>query len=44
MRPINSMLFGVVAAACLIGPLPARAQSVNWTWTNQYGSDRKSVV
>ncbi|MDA9405468.1 MULTISPECIES: avidin/streptavidin family protein [unclassified Bradyrhizobium] len=38
MRPINSMLFGIVAAACLIGPLPARAQSVNWTWTNQYGS------
>ncbi|KRQ11242.1 avidin/streptavidin family protein [Bradyrhizobium manausense] len=38
MRPINSMLFGIAAAACLIGPLPARAQSVNWTWTNQYGS------
>ncbi|OPY93914.1 avidin [Bradyrhizobium sacchari] len=38
MRPINTTLFGIIAAAYLIGPLPAHAQSVNWTWTNQYGS------
>jgi len=36
MRPINAMQLGMIASACLIGPL--HAQSVNWTWTNQYGS------
>jgi hypothetical protein len=38
MRPINAMLLGMIASVSLIGPLPAHAQSVNWTWTNQYGS------
>ncbi|MGY8636666.1 avidin/streptavidin family protein [Bradyrhizobium sp. 14AA] len=38
MRPIKTMLLGMIASACLIGLPPARAQAVNWTWTNQYGS------
>ena len=38
MRPINTMLVGMIASACLIGLPPAHAQSVSWTWTNQYGS------
>ncbi len=38
MRQINKMLLAMIASAPLIGPLPAHAQSVNWTWTNQYGS------
>jgi hypothetical protein len=38
MRHINAMLFGMLASACLIGLSPAQAQTVNWTWTNQYGS------
>jgi hypothetical protein len=36
MRHINAMLFGMLASACLIGP--SQAQTVSWTWTNQYGS------
>lgn len=36
MRHSNGMLLGMLLSACLIGS--ARAQSVNWTWTNQYGS------
>lgn len=38
MRPIKTMLPGMIASACLIGLSPAHAQAVNWTWTNQYGS------
>lgn len=38
MRQINGMLLAMIASASLIGPSPAHAQSVNWTWTNQYGS------
>ena len=38
MRQINGMLLAMIASASLIGPAPAHAQSVNWTWTNQYGS------
>ncbi|MGY3549769.1 hypothetical protein ACVWZ4_005129 [Bradyrhizobium sp. USDA 4472] len=38
MRPIKTMLPGMIASVCLIGLSPAHAQAVNWTWTNQYGS------
>jgi avidin family protein len=38
VRRIDGMLLGMTASACLIGPLPAQAQSAIWTWTNQYGS------
>ncbi|GMO96534.1 avidin/streptavidin family protein [Bradyrhizobium sp. TM239] len=38
MHPIKTMLSGVIVSACLIGLPPAHAQSVSWTWTNQYGS------
>ncbi|WP_342740323.1 avidin/streptavidin family protein [Bradyrhizobium sp. B117] len=36
MRHGKGMLLGLLVSACLIGS--AQAQSVNWTWTNQYGS------
>ncbi|TQF37696.1 avidin [Bradyrhizobium sp. UNPF46] len=36
MHRTNGMLFGIILSTCLIGS--AHAQSVNWTWTNQYGS------